>query len=87
MGHPSATIFPDIRKKIPPIKLASVEGSFVSSIEKAASDWAKVLTCSHPTFSKISATPLAPDNVQTSLRSLKISSKALASLLIHSFTP
>jgi hypothetical protein len=31
-------------KNFPPIKLASAEGSFVSSTEKAASAWAKVLT-------------------------------------------
>jgi hypothetical protein len=39
MGHPSATIFPDISENFPPIELASAEGSFVSSIEKAASVW------------------------------------------------
>jgi hypothetical protein len=35
----------------------------------------------------MAATPLAPENAQTSPRSLKISSKALASPLIHSITP
>jgi hypothetical protein len=71
MSHPSAAIFPDISKKIPPIKLASAEGSFVSSTEKAASAWANVLTCSQHAFSKAAATPLAPENAQTSPRSLK----------------
>jgi hypothetical protein len=71
MGHPSAAIFPDINENFLPIELASAEGSFVSSMEKAASAWAKVLTCSHPAFSKIAATPLAPEKAQTSPRSLK----------------
>jgi hypothetical protein len=53
-------------KKFPPIELASAEGSFVSSMEKAASAWAKVLTCSQPAFSKMAATPLAPKKAQTS---------------------
>jgi hypothetical protein len=74
-------------KNFPLIKLASAEGSFVSSIEKAVSVWAKVLTCLHPDYSKIPAIPLAPENTQTSPRSLKISSKASASLLIHSTMP
>jgi hypothetical protein len=52
MGHPSATISQILVKKFPPIEIASAEGSFVSSIEKATSVWAKVLTCSHPAFSK-----------------------------------
>jgi hypothetical protein len=58
-------------KNFPPIELASAEGSFVSSMEKAASTRAKVLTCSHPAFSKIAATPFAPEKAQTSPRSLK----------------
>jgi hypothetical protein len=74
-------------KKFAPIKLASAEGSFVSSTEKAASAWARIFTCSHPAFSKTAATPLAPEKAQTSPRSLKISSKASASLLIHSIGP
>jgi hypothetical protein len=74
-------------KIFPPIKLASAEGSFVSSTEKAASAWAKFFTCSHPAFSKIHATPLVPEKAQTSPRSLKISSKASASLLFHSIGP
>jgi hypothetical protein len=74
-------------KNFPPIKLASAEGSFVSSTEKAASAWARIFTCSHPAFSKIAATPLAPEKAQTSPRSLKISSKVSASLLIHSIRP
>jgi hypothetical protein len=56
-------------------------------MEKAASPWAKVLTGSQPAFSKMAATPLAPENAQTSPRSLKIYSKASASPLIHSITP
>jgi hypothetical protein len=60
-------------KNLPPNKLASAEGSFVLSTEKAASAWAKVLTCSQPAFSRTAATPLAPEKAQTSPRSLKIS--------------
>jgi hypothetical protein len=74
-------------KNFPPTKLASAERSFVSSIDKAVSACAKVFTCSHPAFSKIAATPLAPEKAQTSPRSLKIYSKASASLLIHSIGP
>jgi hypothetical protein len=36
MGHLSATIHPDIIVKFLAIKVASAEGSFVSSMEKAA---------------------------------------------------
>jgi hypothetical protein len=59
----------------------------VSSIEKAASVWARIFTCSHPAFSKMDATPLAPEKAQTSPRPLKTSSKASASPLIHSIGP
>jgi hypothetical protein len=46
----------------------------VSSTEKAASAWARVLTCSHPAFSRMAEIPLAPENAQTSPRSLRITS-------------
>jgi hypothetical protein len=74
-------------KNFPPTKLASAEGSFVSSIDKAASDCAKDFTCSQPIFSKIAATPLVPEKAQTSPRPFKISSNASASLLIQSIGP
>jgi hypothetical protein len=73
-------------KNFPPIKVASAEGSFVSFMEKAASVWANVLIWSRPAFSKIVEIPRAPENAQTSPRSLKISSKVSASPLIHSIT-
>jgi hypothetical protein len=59
----------------------------VSLIEKVASAWARIFTCSHPAFSKIAATHLAPEKAQTSPRPFKIPSKASASLLIHSTGP
>src|SRR5688572_15222636 len=74
-------------KNFPPTKLASAEGSFVSSIDKAASVCTKVFTCSQPAFSKIDAIPLTPEKAQTSPRSFKISSKASASPLIQSIGP
>jgi hypothetical protein len=83
----SAIICPDVSVKFSAHKLASAEGSFVSSMEKAASAWARVLTWSQPTFSRMAEIPLAPQNAQTSPRSLRISSKASASSLIHSITP
>jgi hypothetical protein len=74
-------------KNFLPTKLASAEGSFVSSTDRAASAWAKVFTCSHAALSRIAATPLALEKPQTSPRSFKISLKASASLLIHSIGP
>jgi hypothetical protein len=65
VSHFSATVFPDVGKNFPPIKLASAEGFFVSSIENVASAWAKIFTCSHPAFSKMAAIPLAPEKAQT----------------------
>jgi hypothetical protein len=44
VGQLSATVHPDIRIKFPPTKVASAEGSFVSSMEKAALAWAIALT-------------------------------------------
>jgi hypothetical protein len=43
MGHLSATIHTDIIVNFLPIKVASAEGSFVSSTEKVASAWAMAL--------------------------------------------
>ena len=57
------------------------------SVMRAASAWARFFTCSHPAFSKIAATPLAPEKAQTSPRPFKISSKASALPLIHSIGP
>jgi hypothetical protein len=74
-------------KNFPPIKVASAEGSFISFMEKAASVWAMVLIWSHPAISKIAEIPRAPENAQTSPRSLKIYLKVSASPLIHSITP
>jgi hypothetical protein len=74
-------------KNFSPVKVASAEGSFVSFMKKAASVWAMVLIWSHPAFSKIAEIPPAPENAQTSPRSLKISLKVSASPLIHSITP
>jgi hypothetical protein len=44
MGQFSAIVYPDIRINFPPIKVALTEGSFVSSMEKAASALVVVLT-------------------------------------------
>jgi hypothetical protein len=56
-------------------------------MEKAASVWAMVLIWLHLIFSKMAKIPRAPENAQTSPRSLKISSKVSASPLNHSITP
>jgi hypothetical protein len=71
----------------PYTKVASVEGSFVSSVEKAALVWAAALTWSQPAFSRIATTPRALAKAQMSPRSLMISSKASAFPLIQSITP
>jgi hypothetical protein len=74
-------------KNFPPTRLASAEGSFISSEDKVVSDCAKDFTCSQPFFSKIVAIPLAPKKAHMSPRLYKISSKASASWLIHSIGP
>jgi hypothetical protein len=87
VGHPPATIFPDVGENLSANQACFGRESFVSSIENAVSAWAKIFTCSHPVFSKIAAIPLAPEKAQTSPRPLKTSSKASASPLIHSIGP
>jgi hypothetical protein len=74
-------------KNFPPTRLASAEGSFISSEDKAASDCAKNFTWSQPFLSKMVAIPLAPEKAHMSPRLFKISSKASASWLIHPIGP
>jgi hypothetical protein len=74
-------------KIFPPTRLASPEGSFTSSEDKAASDRAKDFTWSQPFLSKMVAIPLAPEKAHMSPRLFKISSKASASWLIHPIGP
>jgi hypothetical protein len=66
-------------KNFPPTRLASAEGSLISSEDRAVSDCAKDFTCSQPFLSKIVAIPLAPEKAHMSPRLFKISSKASAS--------
>jgi hypothetical protein len=79
LGHFLTTIVPDVGEIFPPTKLASAEGSFISSEDKAVSDYAKNFTWSQPFLSKMVAIPLAPKKAHMSPRLFKISSKASAS--------